>query len=49
MPSSGKDDVFVRAGRVPRVLRYDATHEFFTGDERTVHSKPTLEQKPRGQ
>ena len=25
-----------RRGRVPRILRYDATREFFTGDERTV-------------
>jgi len=32
-------------GRVPRVLRYDATREFFTGTERTVQLKSTLKKK----
>jgi hypothetical protein len=32
-------------GRVPRVLRFDATREFFTDDERTVHLKSTLKRK----
>ncbi len=32
-------------GRVPRVLRYDATREFFTDDERTVQLKSTLKKK----
>ena len=32
-------------GRIPRVLRYDATREFFTDDERTVHLKSTLKKK----
>jgi hypothetical protein len=31
-------------GRIPRILRYDATREFFTDDERTVHLKSTLKQ-----
>lgn len=34
-----------RHGRIPRVLRYDATREFFTDDERTVHLKSTLKKK----
>lgn len=34
-----------RRGRIPRVLRYDATREFFTDDERTVHLKSTLKKK----
>jgi hypothetical protein len=32
-------------GRVPRTLNYDATREFFTDDERTVHLKSTLKKK----
>ncbi len=32
-------------GRVPRILRYDATREFFTGSEKTVHLKSTLKRK----
>jgi hypothetical protein len=32
-------------GRVPRTLRYDATREFFTDEERTVHLKSTLKKK----
>lgn len=32
-------------GRVVRTLRYDATREFFTDDERTVHLKSTLKEK----
>jgi hypothetical protein len=31
-----------RIPHVPRVLRYDATREFFTGDERSVSLKSTL-------
>jgi len=34
-----------RSGRIPRILRYDATREFFTDDERTVHLKSTLKKK----
>jgi len=29
-------------GRVPHILRFDATREFFTGAEKTVHLKSTL-------
>jgi hypothetical protein len=32
-------------GSVPRSLRYDATREFFTDDERTVHLKSKLKRK----
>src|SRR5690242_17537680 len=32
-------------GKAPRTLSYDATREFFTGDERTVHLKSTLKNK----
>jgi hypothetical protein len=32
-------------GKVPRTLRYDATREFFTGEERTVNLKSTLKKK----
>jgi hypothetical protein len=32
-------------GRVPNILHYDATREFFAGDERTVHLKSTLKKK----
>ncbi len=35
-----------KKGGVPRVLSYDASREFFTGDERTVHLKSTLKKKP---
>jgi hypothetical protein len=31
--------------RVPRVLRYDATREFFTNDERAVRLKSTLKKR----
>ena len=31
--------------KVPRTLSYDATREFFTGDERTVRLKSTLKNK----
>lgn len=34
-----------KEGRVPSVLRYDGTREFFTDDERTVHLKSTLKKK----
>lgn len=34
-----------RRGRIPRILRYDATREFFIDDERTVHLKSTLKKK----
>lgn len=34
-----------RRGRIPRILRYDGTREFFTDDERTVHLKSTLKKK----
>ena len=33
------------ASRVPRVLRYDATREFFTNHDRTVRLKSTLKKK----
>jgi len=32
-------------GKVPSTLRYDATREFFTNDERTVHLKSALKKK----
>jgi hypothetical protein len=32
-------------GKVPRTLDFDATREFFTDDERTVHLKSTLKKK----
>jgi hypothetical protein len=32
-------------GEVPGTLRYDATREFFTNAERTVHLKSTLRKK----
>lgn len=40
-----ESDKRCEAGRVPRVLRFDATREFFTGDKRTVQLESTLERK----
>lgn len=36
-----------KRGSVLRVLRYDATREFFTDSQRTVHLKSTLKKKRR--
>jgi hypothetical protein len=35
----------IKNGSVPRVLRYDATREFFTGGKRTVRLKSTLKRR----
>jgi hypothetical protein len=40
-----ESDKQCEAGRVPRVLRYDATREFFTHDKRTVELESTLKRK----
>jgi hypothetical protein len=32
---------------VPTILRYNATREFFTGDDRTVHLNSTLKRRSR--
>ena len=40
-----ESDRHIQGGKVPRVLRYDATREFFTGRERTVRLKSTLKRK----
>ena len=37
-----------RNGRTPRILTYEATREFFTGDERTIHLKSTLRRNRGG-
>lgn len=36
-----------RDGRVPHTIRYDATRDFFTDNERTVHLKSTFKKKRR--
>jgi hypothetical protein len=40
-----ESDKQCEAGRVPRIVRYDATREFFTGDKRTVELESTLKRK----